>query len=128
MKTSAFNIFDLRSSNFVSPLSPPGSGFEGAIELLKDFSGSTSLFSVILEMPEGEYFHPVWQAREAEITLWIGSENLGPAFFKDFKKSMLSFVLGEVFRKVSFSFGISGRPPSSALLATMTDSGSGGGS
>jgi hypothetical protein len=69
MKTSAFNIFDLRSSNFVSPLSPPGSGFKEAIELVKDFSGSTSLFSVILEMPEGEYFHPVWQAREAEMTL-----------------------------------------------------------
>ena len=69
MKTSAFNIFDLRSSNFVSPLSPPGCGFKEAIELVKDFSGSTSLFSVILEALGEEYFHPVWQAREAEMTL-----------------------------------------------------------
>ena len=69
MKTSAFTIFDLRSSTFVSPLSPPGSIFKEANEFVIDFSDSTGLSSVVLEAPGREYFHPVWQAREAEMTL-----------------------------------------------------------
>jgi hypothetical protein len=126
IKTSALSIFDLRSSIFVNPFSPPGSGFKEANAFVKEVPDSSGFVSVIVETLEKEDVHPVWRAREAEMILRIGSENFGPPFFKDFKKSILGLLLGGVSRKVSFSFGISGRSPFSGFLTTVRGPAKGG--